>query len=640
MSIVKMRRIRLIGLLSEQDELVHQMLLRNCVEVSEVGDGEENALILAKAVDSRLNELRSEQVAIGSAIKILDQYAPAKTGLFPIRKNITTDELFRSENSNEARNAADKIIQIDREITGLFSSVSHAKSEMESLALWERLDIPMGFSGTKETTVMLGSFSSGIDKEEIEGALSEKAPLSYIEWAGNSREQQCAMLICHNSVINQAVETIRDLGFSQISVDTQDTASYRLKELHQQIENINTKITDLKVEIGAYADMRDDLKLFYDYLEQDISKEEAKERLVVSGRIFAMEGWVTAPQEEILKKDLDSYTCAFEFSEPEDEEDVPVKLKSNRLTRPMNMVTEMYSLPVYKGIDPNGLIWPFVVLFFGIMYADLGYGLVLIAISIFSRRFKPRGMVGYMMGLMLQCGISTAIFGFLLGGFFGDLIPVFADTFLGKEIKLWALIDPLSDPTKIMYIALALGAFQIIVGMAVKVYLCFRDGHPLDAFLDVGTWWLFFIGVGLIALGFGDMAIAVTVAAVVLLILTQGRSSPTIIGKIIGGIASLYDITSYLSDILSYIRLMSLLLATSVIASVVNILASMPGNIILFVIIVLIGHAFNMGINIVGTYVHTIRLQYLEFFGKFYEEGGRPFNPLKIKTKYHDVIDN
>lgn len=646
MSIVKMKRIRLVGLLSERDDLIHELLLGGCVEISDLpeADGEARLPVLAGAIDSRLSELRSRQVSVKSAIEILDKYAPQKTGLFPIRKEITAEELFSDSFVDAAGKAAEELVNIDRNIGRLYTEASRLTYEKEALALWEGLDVPLGLRRTGETSVMLGSFAAGINREAVTEALDAQVPLLHIEWAGSSKQQQCAMLICHNSVLDEAVEAVRALGFSQISPDEaeaeaemKETALARRRTLSREIEDVGSNIYLLKQEVSRHSDKRDELKLLYDRLEQEISKEEAKERLAQSGRIFALEGWISSPEQEELEKRIGSFTCAYEMTDPGEGDDVPVKLKSNRLTRPMNMVTEMYSLPVYTGIDPNGLIMPFFIVFFGIMYADLGYGLILIAISLISKKWKPRGMIGYMMDIMFQVGISTAVFGLLLGGFFGDLIPAFSETFLGKRIELWAIIDPLQDPMTIMIFSLILGAVQIIVGMAVKAYLCFRDGRPLDAFLDVGTWWLLFIGIGLWVMGYGYWVAA---AGALSLVLTQGRNSPTIIGKLVGGIASLYDITGYLSDVLSYIRLMALMLATSVIASVVNLLGSMTGNVIGFIIVFLVGHALNMGINIVGTYVHTVRLQYLEFFGKFYEEGGRPFSPLQIKTKYHDITNS
>lgn len=240
-----------------------------------------------------------------------------------------------------------------------------------------------------------------------------------------------------------------------------------------------------------------------------------------------------------------------------------------------------------------------------------------------------------MTGLLILCGITTFFWGFLFGGFFGDAVPVLCDMLGMEHHELWSLIDPLEQPMTALFGSIAIGVVHLLLGMAINAVLLIRDGKPLDALFDVGSWWVLFAGIALGVLGRGWIVALVGVA---MLILTQGRDKPTLIGKLIGGVSSLYDVTSYLGDVLSYTRLMALMLAGSVIASVVNTLGSLPGSMVAFVIIFIIGHLFNMGINIIGTFVHAARLQYLEFFGKFYKEGGKPYRPFAYKTKYTDIV--
>ena len=270
------------------------------------------------------------------------------------------------------------------------------------------------------------------------------------------------------------------------------------------------------------------------------------------------------------------------------------------------------------------------------MFADIAYGIILFVVShIIVKKYNPKNTLGYMFRLGRYLGISTFIFGLLTGGFFGDVLTVFGENFLGgKVLKLPSLINPLENPMKVLIIAIIIGAVQMFFGQCVHIYMEIRDGRPAEGFLDVVPWWILFAGIGLMVLGKGPILLLVGVIA---LIATQGRHKKGIFGKLFGGVASLYDITSWLGDFLSYSRLMALMLATSVIASVMNILGSLPGNIIAFVVIFLIGHFFNIGINLIGTYVHAARLQYLEFFSKFYKEGGVPFRPLAYRTKYVDV---
>jgi V/A-type H+-transporting ATPase subunit I len=374
----------------------------------------------------------------------------------------------------------------------------------------------------------------------------------------------------------------------------------------------------------------------------DLTREEAKARLLATKATFFLEGWVTAPELPAVEKLLSRYTAAWETCDPVQDEypEVPVKLKSNALTRPMNMVTEMYSLPAYDGVDPNPLMMPFFVFFFGIMFADLGYGIILTAFSLIVRKkAKPKGTMGYLFGLMTMVGISTAIIGFFTGGFFSDAITTVSGLLGVQTPNLSFLTKPvisvLDNPLGVLVICLIIGCVQLLFGMGVKAYMLIRDGHPLDALFDIGSWWVLFAGIAVGVLTGSWIVIWIGVA---MLVLTQGRASHSIPGKIIGGLASLYNITGYFGDGLSYSRLMVMMLAGSVIGSIFNLLGSMPGNIFIFAVVFLVGHTFNMGLNIIGTFVHDARLQYLEYFGKFYKEGGRPFRPLAIHTKFVDII--
>ena len=312
------------------------------------------------------------------------------------------------------------------------------------------------------------------------------------------------------------------------------------------------------------------------------------------------------------------------------------------------MVTEMYSLPAYDGIDPNPLMFFWYIFFFGFMFADVAYGIIIyLACTIIQKKYKPKNTLGYMMSLGRWLGGSITFCGIFAGGFFGNSITTFAETFLGitqDQFPAWLstfcdgiVVNPVEDPLKVLIIAICIGCVHLVFGQCIRIYMGFRDHEPLEGILDVVPWWIVFAGIAVLV--FCDTPLVLILGALSL-ILTQGRHKEGgIIKKIMGGITSLYDITSWLSDVLSYARLMALMLAGSVIGMVFNTIAALPGNIIVFFVVFLIGHTFNIGVNLIGTYVHDARLQYLEFFGKFYKEGGIPFKPLKYNTKYVDIIE-
>ena len=266
--------------------------------------------------------------------------------------------------------------------------------------------------------------------------------------------------------------------------------------LDNQLAVVAQKMDETKEHIASFAPHREALRRCVDRAEQDIAREEAKSRLVDSECAFFLEGWVPVPDEEALVHALSDYTCCWETWAPEREEypSVPVKLKSNLLTEPLTTITTMYSLPAYDGVDPNGLMMPFYVFFFGFMFADLGYGLILAAASLFIQwKIRPKGGFGQLVRLMIMCGISSAVIGLLTGGFFSDFIARFTDMlglpqpvipFLsvpeGSGVP-GPVLDVMGNPMSVLVFSLVVGLVQIVVGMAVKFWMLCRDGQVLDA---------------------------------------------------------------------------------------------------------------------------------------------------------------
>ena len=409
---------------------------------------------------------------------------------------------------------------------------------------------------------------------------------------------------------------------------------------------MNAKREEAIQQIKALGDQRSELKLAIDQLTQQEAKEAVKDRFLTDGTIVFLEGWVEEPKLDKLERELTGLDCAYELADPQEGDTVPTLLSNPKWMRGINMVTEMYSLPAYDGIDPNPLMFFWYIFFFGFMFADVAYGIIIyLACTIIQKKYKPKNTLGYMMSLGRWLGGSITFCGIFAGGFFGNSVTTFAETFLGitqDQFPAWLstfcdgiVVNPVEDPLKVLIIAICIGCVHLVFGQCIRIYMGFRDHEPLEGILDVVPWWIVFAGIAVLV--FCDTPLVLILGALSL-ILTQGRHKEGgIIKKIMGGITSLYDITSWLSDVLSYARLMALMLAGSVM--VFNTIAALPGNIIVFFVVFLIGHTFNIGVNLIGTYVHDARLQYLEFFGKFYKEGGIPFKPLKYNTKYVDIIE-
>lgn len=641
MAIVRMKKIRLIALRSQKDELLSALMHLGCVEFSEpeASVSEREIFEMLKKEPSGLERHRCEQAELNRALDILEQYAPYKSRLFAVRPSITAKTLVDESQLAERLELVKSILTLDGEIRRLSAQKAQQQNLIESLSVWKSLDIPLDFSGTQFTAAVLGAAPLSISFDALRSAFAESVPEAELFPVSDCDDQHHILLVCLHDKLTEAQETLRSFHFSVSEYKgLTGTAAENIARIETLLDEIDAEKQELRKQIEESALYREKLKMAADLLSTKIARAEAAGRLMGTELAVALTGWIPEAETNNLEAVLSGYVCAWELSEPgpDEAESVPVALKNSALTQPLMMVTEMYSLPSYDGIDPNPLIAPFFTIFFGIMYADIGYGAILLILGILGGiLIKPRGILKYAAKLLILCGAASAFFGVLFGSCFGDAIPVFTNLLGIGQKELWRLIDPLESPMTMLIASLAIGVFHIIIGMGVNAYMLIRDGKWLDALFDVGSWWLVFAGIALGALGITWWP---AIAGAVSLVLTQGRNMPSIPGKIISGIASLYDIISYLGDVLSYTRIMALLLASSVIASVVNVLGSLSGSVIVFVVVFLIGHAFNMGINIIGTFVHSARLQYLEFFGKFYKDGGRAFAPLKISTRYYDII--
>ena len=640
MSIVKMKRLRAIGLASQRAELLAKLLSIGCVEVTEptaeLSNPQWTALLYRDVAP--LSEVKAKATSVNNALEALRKYAGVKTGLFVQRKSIREEEFLSDEAMNKALETAAQINRYVQQIAQAHTQTNRLNAQRAGLMPWSSLDLPLELKPTEHAYLTYGVCPAAAELGPIQSELAQAAPTAELMEVSSDKEQHYFVLACHREEEEQALATLRTHSFNTVSFkEITGTAAENILHIDDQLAQVDRQRVEYEKALAELAPAGEDLRICADRLNGEVAKAMVTDRLLTNGTVVFLQGWAPAPEEKRLVALLESLGCAWELGDPTEEEDPPILLKNNHLISSMNMVTEMYSLPDYRGIDPNPLIFPFFAFFYGFMFADMGYGLIMfLAGLILTKKFHPKGTIGNILQLAMVCGVTTMVCGFLTGGFFGDVIPVVADVFLGKEVALFAVISPLDDPMTVLILGIGIGCFQLVVGQCIHIYMGFRDGEGLDAVLDVVPWWIVFIGIAVFVLAGSPVVI---ILGALSLILTQGRHNKGILKKLWGGISSLYDITSWLSDILSYSRLMALMLATTVIASVVNMLGTLPANIIVFIPIFLFGHTFNLGINIIGTYVHAARLQYLEYFGKFYKDGGRAFQPLRYKTKYVDVLD-
>ncbi len=627
-----------MAMADQRDTLLRELLRLGCVEINEPdGKLEDPAWsALVRRETSRLSVTKSEISDVDTALAAIERYARMKDGLFIKRHPITEAEFLSAETVEEARTVSGEVGEQLQQLARLQNEETRLAARRASLLPWEKLEMPLGSEGTEHVLFRLGTCPAAVDIGTLNVELGDCA--AQVQEISADKQQRYCLLICHRADEEQTMEVLRSKNFSLTSFQgTSGTAAQVIRDLDAQIAADRKAQERAVAAITASAPARDALRVYADRLRADAAKEASAERLLTDGTISFFEGWVPAERLKDVEQLLERMGCAWEAADPTPEEypDVPVQLKNNWLTRPLNMVTEMYSLPAYDNVDPNPLMAPFFILFYGVMMADMGYGLLMILAGIFiTKKYRPKGTADHLFSLMTLCGVSTFFMGMLTGGFFGDFITQAAKLTTGADIALPALFTPLNDTLMILLGSLCLGLVQIVTGMAISFIRKLRRGQILDAVQEEVTWWMVFAGIISMALGVTDVVLYIGVALVVAGPLITGKG----LGKITGIFASLYNhVTGYFGDILSYSRLMALMLAGSVIAQVFNTLGAIPGNIVIFVIISLVGNTLNFALNLLGCYVHDLRLQCLEYFGKFYEDGGKPFRPLAVDPKYVEI---
>ena len=639
MAIVKMKKLCVMAMAAQRQQLLRELLHLGCVEISEpdgkLADPAWSALL--KRENSRLLDTKSEITDVNTALAAIKKYAQLKDGLFIQRHPISEAEFLGDETAERARSACKRIDSLLQTISGLQSEEGRLRAKRAALEPWKGLDVPLENQGTAHVLFRMGVCPGSTDTGAVRQALGQHA--AEIFEVGADKQQTYYFLICLRAEEQDVMESLRPFNFSAVTFqDVAGTAEENLRSLDALLAENETSRKAAEAEIVKNSPERDALRLYADRLSAEAAKESNTERLLTDGTILFFEGWAPAERMGQVSDLLERLGCAWEARDPTEEEypEVPVQLKNNWLTRPLNMVTEMYSLPAYDNVDPNPLMAPFFILFYGIMMADMGYGILMILAGLFiTKKYRPKGTMGHMFSLVTLCGVSTFIMGAITGGFFGDFLTQVVKLTTGADFALPSLFTPLDDTLMILVGAMCLGFVQIVTGMAISFIRKLQKGQVLDAVFEELTWWIVFAGIGVMALGYGNVMLYVGLALVVLGPIVTGKG---LMGKITGIFGSVYNhVTGYFGDLLSYARLMALMLAGSVIAQVFNTLGAIPGNIVVFLIISLAGNTLNFALNLLGCYVHDLRLQCLEYFGKFYEDGGKPFRPLAINTKFVDI---
>ena len=650
MAIVKMKKLRLLAVRSGRDELLQELIRYGCVEFSELAPEIQGSEIesLVRRESSDIASLKSRHTSLTRAIELLDRYAPVKAKLLSARPELEDRVLLDDTGLSGALKIAESIESHDSRIKRISAEESRLRSVIQSLDPWMELDMPLNTEGTERCGVLIGTVPARIELSQVESALEQVDEESELFCVHEEKKEHYVVLVCMREKLPDMQECLRGFGFTASALGSMDgTARECAAQADTSLKELAAEKESCVEYIIGEAVHRDELKLAADRVSVRISLAEAADKLYGTDSVVVMEGWFPEEREPELSEVFERFGCAWEALEPTEEEypDVPVKLKNNKFTNALNMVTNMYSLPAYGSLDPNPLMAPFFILFYGLMMADMGYGLIMVIAAVVAmKRIRPRAGTLSFCQLLLYCGISTFVMGAVTGGFFGDALEKIG-AIIGKPEgwgALPCLFSPLKDTMYVLVGAMGLGLVHLNTGMVINAVKKIRRGQVADAVWEEGSLWVMLVGIILCVFKIGNVSgvPVVLVIGIVMLFYGGSRGSKGILGKLGSIFGTFYNTaTGWFGDILSYSRIMALMLAGSVIATVFNTIGAIANNLVFFFVIFIIGHSLNFALNLLGCYVHDLRLQCLEYFGKFYEDGGRPFNPLTVKTKYYDVSE-
>ena len=646
-----MQKVSVIGLDKIKGRLIARMMDLEAVELTDQTEKLTEDFWAENTVqDGAQDQVTYFEGKIGraaQALDIIDQYGELKNPLFKTRRIVSKEEAASIPSKEiETEDLIARLIHLNEELRNKRDEINRLDVDNIMFEPWKAFDVPLDQISTQTATTIMGVLPVAFETDKAVESVRAVTERYVMKQVNEDKAMRYLAFLIPKENEDEILANLKDEGFQALEMRSyKGTVTENIKKNSEKKLKLQDDVDKILQEIKELAQNKEHIEDYQDILTVELDKKRTRSKLLKTKKTFYMEGWVPEGKAEQLKQLLDDNECYYEFRYPVEGEEVPVLLKNNKFVTPIEAVTEMYSLPAYGTIDPTAIYSIWYIIFFGLMFSDAGYGLLMIIACGFAlKKYNFEGTMYKMVKGFLYCGISTFFWGAMFGSWFGDLVTVVSSTFFGKEIAIKPILfDPLSNPMPLLVASIALGVAHLFLALGIEGYKLLKQGKLVDFICNIIMWYATIIGLILWLAGSSIGPAATTVGkymaiiAIVGLALTGGRDRKGF-GKLIGGFSNVYDITSWLSDIMSYARIMALGLATGAIAQVVNTIGTLAGGgvkgAILFIIVFLLGHTLNFGINVIGAFIHSARLQFVEFFGKFYEDGGDGFAPLKKNTKF------
>lgn len=648
MAIVKMSNFGLFTFDSDREKLLHELQKFGYVHFTDL---KEQSAYLEEGLETleipyEVSEVEEKIQSVKFAMDLLKRYDDRETGMKAMIKgknSFTFEELEKKVAQFDYDPVIDKFRELTRKIDLISQEELKEKAAMEELRPWRNLNYDVRlFRDFQFSEVFTGTIPKKLMEplKEALGTLEE----TYLETLSEGKDEAYVVGLTSKREKEDFNEILRNHSFTTVNLSVSGTPEEDMKKRKESLEKMKEEKKKLQAEIKSMAGHLARFEEVYEYLLNLRLRYQAENNFLRTGSVNVIEGYIPTDKTDAFRKAVEKTqegAYYLELAEAKKEDvSVPILLKNGKFAEAFESLTTMYSLPTYDGIDPTPLFAPFFFAFFGMMIGDWGYGIILMVLTgvVLKIANLEKGQ-RLMMRFLFYLSFSTIAWGLMFGTFFGAAFPGFA------------LINPSTEYQKLLIVSIAFGGIHLFYALGIKAYLAIRDGKPLDALYDVGFWYMALMGaivflltmvLGNLPEVLGTVSLVVMVIGMVGIILTGGRENETAVGKLAGGMYSLYGISGYIGDFVSYSRLMALGLSGGFIATAINMMVGMlfdmgiPGM-IAGVIVFLGGQAFNLFLSALSAYVHTSRLTYVEFFGKFYDGGGKPFKLFRNKSKYINV---
>lgn len=656
MSVSKMQRLTVFAFREDVDRIVRRLMDLRCVDVR-AADPERGAAVFPYLnVDRELAETERKLAVIGEALPILAKYATRKKGFARGVLRANRAAFVRDGRADAAMETAKQALDGKERLRAIETEQGQLRDLTEAVAPWLAFDQPLNELETAKTVTVLGAFPPAVVPAEAEAALADASMIG--EPILQEKSGTYFAVTYLKSEEAEANRILTGFGFLKTELQSPEGTAVQIAErAAERIASLREEFLQTEEALRDLAEKKGDVEILSDIEETNRTTAKLKQKLAQTEHCAILDGWVPASMASKVGEALEAYECAFELEDPAPEDEPPILLRNNRFAVNFEWVIGMYSYPKYGTFDPTFIMSIFYFIIFGLMFADFGYGLLLSVLCFVGVKvLKPRLGLKRMLMMFGFCGISSAIMGAIFGGWFGDLptalmtniFHVSVDTSAGHFFSSGLWFNPLDDPMTFLVVSLAVGAIHIIAGMAIKFVVLCKEGNAMEAICTILPYWVLFAGLGLLVLNLvapgkipSGVAAGVSIAGAALILLLNGYGQKNPFQWIIKGFGGLYGLINYGSDLLSYSRILALGMVAGVIAKVINMITALgtvapPIGFLFMLIILIVGHGLNIGINILGTFVHAARLQYIEFFGKFYEDGGDPFVPALPTEEYSE----